>query len=62
LDSVLLPSITPQAGGRDLMLQPAQLLDHNTGSQSWFGSLGVDLLHPAGSVTMDFGAITLTLQ
>ena len=44
------------------MLQPAQLLDHNTGSQSWFGSLGVDLLHPAGSVTMDFGAITLTLQ
>jgi tetratricopeptide (TPR) repeat protein len=63
-DSVELPSITLQVGGHDAVLKPAHVLmvEHNAGSQWYFGNLGVDLLNQASSVTMDFRSMTLTLQ
>jgi hypothetical protein len=63
-DSVVLPSVTLQAGGRDVVLKPAHVLlvEHNSASQWYFGNLGVDLLNQASSVTMDFHSMTLTLQ
>jgi len=38
------------------------MVEHNAGSQWYFGNLGVDLLNQASSVTMDFRSMTLTLQ
>jgi FAD/FMN-containing dehydrogenase len=62
--SVVLPSITLQSGGSDVRRKPAHVLlvEHNAGSQWHVGNLGVDLLNQANSVTMEFGAMTLTLQ
>jgi hypothetical protein len=62
-DSVVLPKVTLRAGGRDVVLKAAHVLlvEHNSGSQWYFGNLGADLWNQASSVTMDFRSMTLTL-
>jgi predicted aspartyl protease len=61
-DSVLLPSIDFQIGGREVTLKPAHVfLTH--GLSEWaVGNLGNDLLHQAHTITLDFRAMTLRLE
>ena len=63
-ESAVLPSVTIQVGGHDVVLNPVRvyLEDHNSTSQWYFGNLGMDLLNQAHSVTLDFQAMTLTLE
>jgi hypothetical protein len=64
LESAVLPSVTIQVGGRDVVLKPARvyLEEHNSTSQWYFGNLGMDLLNQAHTITFDFQAMTLTLE
>ncbi len=60
-DSVLLPSVTFQIGGRDVVLKPAHVfVTHSLGR--WAGNLGNDLLHQAQTITLDFHAMSLKLN
>lgn len=61
-DSVLLPSVTFQVGGRAVTLKPAHVYT-KYGLTTWAaGNLGNDLLHQAQTITLDFHAMTLCLQ
>ncbi len=64
VESVLLPSLTFNVGGRDVLLKPAHiLLKDNNSTSSWYvGNLGMDLLNQAGSVEIDFNSMTLMLR
>jgi tetratricopeptide (TPR) repeat protein len=63
-ESTVLPAVTIQVGGREVVLNPARvyLEEHNSTSQWYFGNLGMDLFNQARSVTLDFQAMTLTLE
>jgi hypothetical protein len=61
-DSVLLPSVTFEVGGRAVTLKPAHVYT-KYGLTSWAaGNLGNDLLHQAQTITLDFHSMTLRLQ
>lgn len=63
-DSVALDSITLNVAGRPLTLKPAHvLIKSNNATSSWFsGNLGMDLLNQSSSVTLDWTAMSLSLQ
>jgi hypothetical protein len=60
----MLPFVTLQVGAHDVVLKPAHVLlvQHNGNSAWYFGNLGMDLLNQANTVTLDFQAMTLTLE
>lgn len=60
--SILLPSVTFEIGGKNVVLRPAHVFtDHGNGTWA-SGNLGMDLLRQAHAFTLDFGAMTLRLQ
>jgi predicted aspartyl protease len=63
-DSVLLPSVAFQIGGRNVSLTPAHVfLSHGVGGGSiWAGNLGNDLLNQAHAITLDFRGMSLKLD
>jgi predicted aspartyl protease len=63
-DSITVPELKLRLGGFNGALRPATVLLRETTEQSrWYcGNLGLDLLGQATTVTMDFAAMTLTLQ
>ena len=63
-DSVVLPSVTLQAGAYGLLLKPAHVLlvEHSSTSSMYFGNLGMDLLNQAHNITLDFRSMRLTLE
>lgn len=61
-DSVLLQSVTFEIAGKKLALAPTHVFTKH-GNGSWAaGNLGMDLLGKARSFTLDFKAMTLTLD
>jgi predicted aspartyl protease len=64
LESIRVPEITLRVGGGAVVLHPAQvLLKQTTDASRWHhGNLGLDLLNQARVVTIDFEAMTLTLE
>jgi hypothetical protein len=56
--------LTLELGGKSIALQPAHILDVQSRPEAkWFyGNLGIDLLYQAQTVTIDFRAMTLTLN
>jgi predicted aspartyl protease len=63
-DSILLPSVALQIGGKDVNLTPAHVfVVHGVGGGSiWAGNLGNDLLNQAHAITLDFRAMSLKLD
>jgi predicted aspartyl protease len=63
-ESVLLPAVTLEVGGRAVELKPAHVLvKQSSDTSSWAaGNLGMDLLNQASTITIDFHAMTLSLQ
>jgi len=63
-DSIVLPSVTLGLGGLDTRLAPAPVLmqDSSDKSNLVLGNLGRDLLNQAQAITLDFHAMTLSLQ
>lgn len=61
---VVVPDIKMWVGGLDLHLRPAHVLLAQTvpDSQWYYARLGLDALHLAQQVTIDFDSLTLTLQ
>lgn len=62
LDSVVLPDLKLRVGGLETTLHSAQVLKTNIGSQWHYGNLGLDVLSQANTVTLDFRAMTLSLE
>lgn len=60
----MLPELVLRTGEFGVRLHPAHLLlDETTPNSRWYyGRLGLDVLEQARQVTIDFGALTLTLQ
>jgi Aspartyl protease len=60
----VIPELKLRVGGFDAVLRPARvLLSQTTPDSEWYyGRLGLDTLRLARRVTIDFGALTLTLQ
>ncbi|MBV8072746.1 MAG: aspartyl protease family protein [Acidobacteriaceae bacterium] len=63
-DSVLLPIVILQVGGQAVSLKPAHVLvKQSSDTSTWAaGNLGMDLLNQARMITIDFHAMTLSLQ
>jgi predicted aspartyl protease len=63
-ESVVLPSVPLTVGGKDVTLAPAHVsvAQGLGGTNMWAGNLGVDLLNQAHTVTIDFRAMSLTLN
>lgn len=60
--SILLSSVIFEIGSKSVVLKPAHVfIDHGNGTWA-AGNLGMDLLKQAHSFTLDFGAMTLSLQ
>jgi len=51
-------------GGLETTLSPAHVLlkENSSNGQWYYGNLGLDLLNQAGTVTLDFVAMSLTLE
>lgn len=64
LESIQVPEIALRVGGAAVILHPASvLLKQTTDASQWrHGNLGLDLLNQARVVTIDFKAMTLTLE
>ena len=64
VESIDLPSVSLVVGGLSVTLAPASVLLQATTSDTRrrFGNLGLDLLNQARRTTIDFGAMTLTLD
>jgi clan AA aspartic protease (TIGR02281 family) len=64
LESIQVPEIALRVGDAAVILHPAQvLLKQTTDASRWHhGNLGLDLLNQARVVTIDFKAMTLTLE
>jgi hypothetical protein len=64
IESISAPELTLRIGGLDAVLRPAHVLLKQTASASrWFhGSIGLDLLNQAHTVTFDFKSMTLALR
>jgi predicted aspartyl protease len=61
-DSILLPSVTFQIGDQTSVLKPAHVFTEH-GNGTWAaGNLGMDILKQARAFTLDFGAMTLSLE
>jgi hypothetical protein len=56
--------VTLQVGGQVVSLKPAHVLvKQSSDTSSWAaGNLGMDLLNQARTITVDFHAMTLSLQ
>lgn len=63
-EAVLLPSVVLRVGGRDVSLKPAHVLvKQSSDTSGWAaGNLGMDLLNEAETITVDFHAMTLSLE
>jgi predicted aspartyl protease len=63
-ESILLPSVALQVGGKDVTLAPAHIFVANGvgGGSMWAGNLGNDLLNQAHAITLDFRAMSLKLD
>ncbi|MBI3680915.1 MAG: aspartyl protease family protein, partial [Acidobacteria bacterium] len=59
-DVVVLPDVQIQLGGLSTVLRSANVFPNE--NSSWHGNLGMDLLKQARVVTIDFGAMRLTLS
>ena len=64
LDSITIPQIEFRLAGFPVKLGPAHILGPEVGGDSRFsdGNLGMDLLKQSKRVTVDFNAMTLTLE
>jgi len=64
LESIQVPEVALRVGGTAVLLHPASvLLKPTTDASQWrHGNLGLDLLNQARAVTIDFKAMTLTLE
>ena len=60
----VVPELELRLGAFDALLRPAHVLLSQTtpDSQWYYGRLGFDVLHFAHQVTIDFDALTLTLE
>ncbi len=60
--SILLPSVALEFGGRTAVLKPAHVfIEHGNGTWA-AGNMGIDVLNQGSGFTLDFGAMTLRLQ
>jgi predicted aspartyl protease len=61
-NSILLPSVTFEVGGKSISLQPAHVfVEHGLGNWA-AGNLGMDILRQSHSFTLDFQAMALHLD
>ena len=62
-DSIDVPELPLEVGGREVMLKPAHVLTKRSERRDWiFANVGKDLLTQTSGFKIDFGAMKLTLE
>jgi len=61
-EAIFLPNVKLRAGGCEVKLDPAEISLRKNMDNRYCGNLGLDVLNQARVVTLDFDAMTLTLE